>query len=40
MRVEFSLDNDQYFLGLRRLKRRLQMKTIGDDLRPLRRGYL
>jgi hypothetical protein len=40
MRAEFSLDNGQYFLGLRRLKRRLQMKTIGDDLRPLRRGYL
>ena len=40
MRAEFSLDNDRYFLGLSRLKRLLEMKTTGDDLRPLRRGYL
>jgi hypothetical protein len=40
MRAELSLDNDQYILRLSQLKRRLQMKTMGDDLRPLRRGYL
>ena len=40
MRAEFSLDNDRYFFGLSLLKRWVQMKTIGDDLRPLRRSCL
>ncbi len=40
MCAEFSLDNDRYFFGLSLLKRRVQMKTIGDDLRPLRRSCL
>lgn len=40
MRAEFSLDNDQYFLGLSRLKRRLQMKTICNVRRPQRQNCL
>ena len=40
MRAEFNLDNHRYYLGPCRLKRRLQMKTIGNDLQPLRRGCL
>ena len=40
MRAELRLDNDRYFRGRCRLKRRLQMKTIYNDRRPQRRGCL
>ena len=40
MRAEFSLDNDRYFLGRCRLKRRLQMKTICNVRRPQRQSCL
>lgn len=40
MRAEFSLDNDLYFLGRCRLKRRLQMKTICNVRQPQRQSCL
>ena len=40
MRAEFSLDNDRYFLGQCRLKRRLQMKTIFNVRQPQRQNCL
>jgi hypothetical protein len=40
MRAELRLDNDRYFRGRCRLKRRLEMKTIYNDRRPQRRGCL